>query len=47
MLDEIYLKIQRANKHIDDLHGVLTDFKDSSPYAGAKKQDATTGEHIV
>jgi hypothetical protein len=45
--DPIYLKVERANKHIDELHEVVRAFKATNPYRVALKRDAQTGEHII
>jgi hypothetical protein len=47
MPDEIGLKIERANKHIEELHGVVQKFKATQPYKVASKRDPQSGEHIV
>jgi hypothetical protein len=47
MPDEIDLKIERANKHIEELHGVVQEFKATNPYKVASKRDLQSGEHVV
>jgi len=47
MVDEIDLKIQRANKHIDELYVVVQKFKATNPYKIASRRDLESGEHIV
>ncbi len=47
MPDDIRLKIQRASKHINELHGVVQEFKKTNPYKVDSKRDPQTGEHIV
>jgi hypothetical protein len=47
MADGIILKIERANKHIDELRGVIQEFKVTNPYKIARKCDPETGEHIL
>lgn len=47
MSDEVYLKIQRADKHISELHAELDAFKATTPYAIDTKRDADTGEHVA
>jgi hypothetical protein len=47
MADGILLKIERANKHIEELHGVVQEFKATYPYKVARKRNPETGEHVV
>jgi hypothetical protein len=47
MADDIDLKLRRANKHIDELHGVVQKFKATDPYKIASKRDSESGQHIV
>ena len=47
MSDPILLKIQRAQKHIDELKVVLKSFKDSGPYSVSRKRDSKTGEWLI
>jgi len=42
-LSEIRLKIERANRHIDDLAAVCKSFLDSTPYALGRETDSATG----
>ncbi len=46
MPDDVYLKVKRANKHIEELHGVLTNFRVTNPYRVGRKTDTDTGEFI-
>jgi hypothetical protein len=42
----VRLKIERANKHIDDLQTAVRSFLDSSPYKVAAKRDPDTRKMI-
>jgi hypothetical protein len=42
----IYSKVNRANRHIDELHSVIRRYIDTSPYKIGRKTDPQTGEVV-
>jgi hypothetical protein len=47
MPDAVLLTIRRAQKHIDDLKAEILEFKNSRPYAIARKRDLDSGEWLL
>ena len=45
-MSDFYLKIDWANKHIEELHSALDAFIATNPYVVSEKRNPQTGEHI-